>query len=180
VDRTYSHYHYDGTRLGITRSFEEALATDHHLVYASMYMDQIRQYLKYFDSDSLHCLLLDDLKVRPKETLAEISTFLGVDPAAAGSSLLENSADEHFVRMHSTQKLRRLPGASLLADHLPRSWRDSAFRWFKRSAAYSWIADKQTLPPMHPATRQRLLEQFAVPNQELAEYLHRDLSAWVV
>ena len=181
VDRAYSHYDYDLTRLGKHWTFEEALARNRSLVYASLYMQQIRQYLSLFDRSRLLCLLLEDLKANPEETLSRVWQFLGVAQRYGAEHLLsENSADEHFVRVQTTQKLRALPGVSFLADRVPKAWRDSVFRQFKRSPIYRLITRQHNLAPMLPETREWLLQRFAQPNRELAEFLQRDLSGWSI
>lgn len=179
VDRAYSHYDYDTIRLGMRMTFEEAIEQDDRFVNVSMYMQQIRQYLRHFNRDSFLFLLFDDLVANCEDTVSQITEFLRVSPLEPSNCrFVANSGDEHYVRMHTTQKLRSIPGVSRLADGLPRSWRDFVFRFFKRSPGYRLIARRHKLPVMHRETRQRLLNLFEKPNHELAEFLNRDLSAW--
>jgi hypothetical protein len=48
----------------------------------------------------------------------------------------------------------------------------------KSSSYAKSVAKEYKAPPMLPETRQMLLEYFSKPNQQLAEFLGRDLSHW--
>jgi predicted DCC family thiol-disulfide oxidoreductase YuxK len=180
VERTYSGYDHLMVRLGAKLTFEDALTKHPGLLSASMYMQQIRQYLTHFDRKDLLCLLLTDLVTSTEETLNTVCRFLGIRSATLDLVSLDNSGREHFVRQHTTQRLRKIPGVSFVTDRVPRPWRDAAFGGFKASPVYRWIAQRHQLPTMSPKTRQRLLGIFEKPNQELAEFLERDLSHWAV
>jgi len=142
-------------------------------------MEQIKQYLRYFDQNRFLFLFLADLAAKPEETLARVWRFLGVDPCPASAGVrVVNSAVEHYVRAHTTQKLRSIPGVSRLADAVPRRWREGAFRWFMRTRVYRWVARRHRPAPMLPQTREQLLARFREPNLELASFLKCDLTSW--
>ena len=184
VDRAYSHYDYFfhmnfSHMMEKKMSFEEALECDKRFVNESMYMMQIKQYLRYFSRESLLPLLLDDLATNPSKTVSKVWQFLGITACPLeDSSCTANTGEEHYIRLQTTQRLRTIPGMSQVADVLPRSWREGAFRLIRLSPVGRYIAKRDKLRPMRPETRQRLLRLFKQSNHELAAFLNRDLASW--
>jgi hypothetical protein len=179
VDRAYSHYHYFLNMMQKKMSFEEALERDNRFVNMSMYMMQIQQYLRYFSRESLLLLLLDDLATNPSKTVSKVWHFLGISACPLeDSSCIANTGEEHYVRLQTTHRLRSIPGVSQVADALPKSWRDGAFRLIRLSPVGRHLAKRYKPPPMRPETHRRLLRLFEQPTHELAAFLNRDLANW--
>ena len=179
VERAYAHYAHH-MRLKVTMTFEEALSRSTIYVDCSMYMRQIDRYLRYFSKDSFLFLTLDELKAAPANTLAKLEAFLGIEPM----DLLErgrihsNERHSEFIRHHTTQKLRQLPGGALVAYALPEEWKNRIHDWIAGSAVASLLRKKHPIRAMLPETRTSLLRHFAEPNHRLAEFLNWDLSTW--
>ncbi len=189
VDRAFSHYKHN-MRTGVRMTFEEALASREDLyrgwdgrgyLECGKYVQQIKQFLNYFPRDSFLFLLYDDFAASPEAPLEACQRFLGVEvrDLLADGIVHSNMGDgEHYIRHHTTQRLRRLPGSRALADALPPKFRESAFRMVRNSPIGRHLAKKAEVPPMKPETRSELLKYFEKFNQELAEFLGRDLSDW--
>jgi hypothetical protein len=89
-----------------------------------------------------------------------ISRFVGVDDRPGGPRA--PMAKNRFV----TFRFRKLRGS---IRRLPGPLRRVATRLNVRYSSY---------PPMPPQVRAELLERFAEPNEALAAWLGRDLTAW--
>lgn len=86
VERAISHY-IEHVSQGIeSRSPAEALGdpdeTRNLYVAASLYAQQVRQYLKFFPASGLLIIEQDELRDGSEPTLDRVFRFLGVDPAA--------------------------------------------------------------------------------------------------
>lgn len=184
ADRAYSHYRHR-MRLNVPRmTFEEALASDAMFVDSSNYIMQIEKFLERFPRESLRCVLLDDLKRSPGETLDGLQRFLGLTPAdlTAESEVEANTAEaaggDDYARQRLGAALRKAPFAHALARTLPPSLRNSLRDAYVRSPLGRRKAKEYKPSPFLPETRARLIESFIEPNRRLAEFLGRDLSFW--
>lgn len=180
VERAYSHYAHH-MRLGVTKSFEAALEESSIYVDCGMYMAQIARYLRWFPRESFLFLLSEDLRADAGATLLAVQRFLGLkalDLTSGGLLTANQSGPDHFIRSRTTGRLRAVPGMSALIDRIPRRWREGIHAAIKRSPIGRRLQQGFVLPPMLPATRQRLLTLFEPANRELADFLGRDLGAW--
>jgi hypothetical protein len=179
VDRAYSHYAHQ-MRLGVTATFEQAMRRDHSLIDCGLYMAQIRRFLRHFARDSFLFLLLDELKQQPAETMARVQRFLdlSVMPLTDEPIVANRSGDEHYIRQHTTRRLRRIPGLSALAERMSPSSRQALYELIHRSPVGRCLSRRHRLPAMLPETRTELLRRYERPNRELEAFLGRDLSHW--
>ncbi len=181
VDRAFSHYAHH-MRLDISMTFEEALDKDSIYVDCSLYLRQIERYLRFFPKESFLFLDFDELRNEPAEALGAIQRHLSVeerDLSPQGESIVANpGGSDHFIRERTTQRLRKIPGVSLLADALPRSWRDAGYGLIKRTGFGKKLDQDGRVSPMKPETRAQLLELFEEPNQELERFLGCTLPKW--
>jgi hypothetical protein len=174
VDRAYSHYWQNRALGKEPLSFGAAVSAeperlrtaglDLRLRYSYLdrgrYLDQLKRVTERFSRSALHVLLFEDLRDTPTATYRGVCQFLevsaSVDPPNLGDAL------NPFVTFRSRwlrQVSRRFPGPL----------RRVAGRINARTEEYE---------PMDPALRADLLDRFAAPNAELAQWLGRDLRAW--
>lgn len=191
VDRAYSYYvqriktaQNTKVQLEVTETFEESIARDPRFLESSDYLLQIEQYLKVFPRESMLLLMMEDLTLKPAETLQQICRFIGVDdqvdliqsqPVAVN---VARTHEEWFLRSRITAPLRAVPGISAAAALLPQSARDRAYRMLKKLPQSQQVAQKYVPAKMKPETRVALLAKYEPLNQKLAEFLDRDLSHW--
>jgi hypothetical protein len=73
------------------RSFRAALAAlrGNPYVDASRYHVQLEQFWKHFPAAQVHLVVLEDLLRAPRQALLGVWEFLGVDPAASGTTAAE-------------------------------------------------------------------------------------------
>ena len=179
VDRAYSHYAHH-MRLGVTKSFERALAQDEIYVDCSLYMKQLERYLRFLPRELILPLLTQDLQERRRETLEQVQRFLDVpvEPIAEPPINANVSGSDHFIRRYTTGLVRRLPGSSAVVGRVAPQTRQRAFQWIKRSPVGRLLARGHRLPPMTPQVRAMLLARFREPNRELEAFLGRSLAHW--
>ena len=181
VYRAYSHYGHD-MRPGVTMSFEEALQRYPVYVNVSLYMSQIHRYLRFFKRDAFHFLLLEDLQEAPVQVLQGVQSFLGLDIQNLVGKDAELRANVggagHYLWFEMMSVIEAHPILLNVKRLIPESIRKLMFSGLKRSPIGQRVMDSYQLPPMKKETRQRLLDVFQKPNEELASFLSRDLSIW--
>ena len=169
VTRAYSHY-WHAREKGPEKSatFEEALEREPRKLLrskdgkpaVSSYVDRgryLEQLLPIADAvgrDRLHVLLMDDLTDQPQESTRSIFRFLEVDPSPADR--ISVGVANAFGGGESSRQ----------GEARDRPERD---RGELPTGRY---------PPMAAETRERLRETFEPLNQQLGEWLGRDLSHW--
>lgn len=184
TERAYSQYKHR-MRLNVPRmTFEEALEHDAMFVDTSTYIMQIEKFMERFPRASLQCVLLDDLKAKPRETLDDLQRFLGIEPldlTAAGpveANKAEEAAGSDYARQRLGATIRSIPFAKTMKSWLPSGARESLREAYVRSPLGQRKAREYQPSPFLPETRERLLRRFEEPNRRLAEFLGRDLSMW--
>ncbi len=127
----------------------------------SNYADQLRIWREAFPPEQMRVLIYEtDVAERSRQTLAEVSHFIGVDNGHAF-----DAAEE---RVHAGLHTRP---AILTAQMRPRSLSRHLAERVDRLGQASPIR-------LSPETDQRLREHFRPMVQDLARILGRDLSAW--
>jgi hypothetical protein len=190
VERAYSFYVHrlKGARhkpeLAVPNTFEEAIEQQSEFLDSSYYLQQIEEYLQFFPKESFLFLLMEDLIKNPVGTVNQVFNFIGADPQVdlnSDSPIVANKASDNpawFVRSQLMSPFKALPGAKAIGSLLPKNFKNLAYQAIERLNYDSWVKQQYLPPPMLPETRQKLLAQFAEPNQKLAEFLNRDLSHW--
>lgn len=173
IDRAYSHYWLRRARGKEAREFEEVVAAEVGRTIAApeesvsdsyldrgRYLGQLRRVLAHYPRESLHVLLLEDLRDSPGGAFASVCRSLGVDDSFVPPNL--GLAMNPFMEFRSTRLRTRTRHASPLLRRL-------VGRLNGKRASY---------PPMAPSLRADLEAYFAAENAALADWLQRDLSAW--
>lgn len=129
------------------------------------YAQQLKRYLALFPRSQLKVLLFDSLCKNPLALIAEVASFIGVDP--------EFEIVDKAPRMVATPRaglpLLRWAQALHIRHLIPESLR-------------SWLAEflgrYSSKPAMSPAIRSWLVEHYHEHNRELERILEKDLSHW--
>ena len=179
VERAYSHYCHH-MRLEVTMTFEEALSQNSIYLDCSLYASQIDQYLRFFREEAFLFIVFDDLVIDPQSVMTKVENFLNIGTADVvnGSKCHENERHQEFVSFHSTGRIRRLPGGSIIADAIPSTLKRPIHGFIRRSVFGRNLAKKHMIPPMLPETRKALIEMFREPNEMLSSRLGRSLGFW--
>ena len=192
IDRAYSFYLHrlKGARhkpeLAVLKTFEKTIAQQSEFLDSSYYLEQIERYLQFFPRESFLFLLLEDLYQQPAATLKKILRFINADPnidLIQDGLVKANKANDHpewLVKKQLMAPLKAIPGVGLLSKILPVEARDRAYSIVKKISYQKWQERQYVPPAMESATRDRLLNLYHQPNQELANFLNRDLSHWSI
>jgi Sulfotransferase domain len=190
VDRAYSFYVHrlKGSRykpeLAVSKTFEETIQQQSEFLDSSYYWEQIERYLQFYPRESFLFLLMDDLIQNPDRVIKQTLEFIGVDPqydSGQATPIVANKASDNpewFVRQQLTAPLKNIPGIQQIKSLIPKDLRDRVYQVLKQWKYKSWAETQYRPPAMLPETRQTLLDKFRQPNQQLAEFLDRDLSHW--
>jgi len=139
-------------------------------VAQGLYHRNLTRYLSFFDRSQLKVVFLEDLEARPDEVVAEVFSFLEVDPSV-GVDTSEKLTQSGVPRQKLVHWLLsdRNPVKQRLAPLLPKRVKKAVRQM--RSANL----DKQT---MSRSDRQALAPHFEEDVDRLAQLLDRDLSHW--
>lgn len=152
---------------------EEGFSFDYFYVDRGLYSRQVEAYMEAFTF--VKVMLLEDLKEKPEESLAQICNFLGVDEHFVFSKEEELNASyeprwkalSRLITMESKTKFRIL-------NQLPESWRHSIRQQFQ-----DWNSKRTASMKLNPATRKRLVDFYTPDILKLQGLIHRDLAAWM-
>jgi hypothetical protein len=184
VERVYSHYQHLQRGHKIELTFKDYIQKNSVCIDTSYYIKQINYYLDIFPKESFLFLLMEDLINHPESTLRNICKFLEIDEHASlisGEQVTANNSKTHFkdtIRQRITSPIRALPFVETLKDTLPQQWRDFAYNLLQNSFYGNQIKQQYLVSKMNDETRKWLLDKFQLSNQELSEFLNRDLSTW--
>jgi hypothetical protein len=167
IDAAYSAYWkaYSADERTRRMTFEQKLEKEPRLIAGGRYAEQLARYLALFPRERIHVIVYEQLVARPEAEFRRLFRFLGVA--------------EDFVSPYMTQRINASGmknGRSRLLRYAHRLF----FRYIEIPSIAGWIERINFLPipPMAPATRQRLQQEFAGPNAELESLTGADLSAW--
>ena len=151
------------------------LGTQKMLFYhdVAAFTEQVQRYFDTFGRESVHVIILDDLKSDPARIYRETLNFLGVDPDFEPEFLISNQ--EH-TKIRFTGLLPVLSIASVIA--LRRNLLSRAFGKLFYWPLLRWNKQKVTRSPMPDQLRKRLKAEFAPEVERLSELLGRDLRYW--
>jgi hypothetical protein len=170
ADRAYSDW------IGVVRSGLESKPADEAIRPGSRYVEWgcysrlLEPYFARFPRERIHIVLFEDLARDPAAVMAGIYRFLGVD-----SRFVPDVSRRHNEsRIPRNRKLNRV--WQTLRRLQPLSFRapSSLIRWHQRLLERTYTAP----PPVDPALRARLLEQYRDEVDRMEALLDRDLDAW--
>ena len=173
VDRAYSHYWMNQALGKESLSFTEALAQESERIARGArradysYMDRgryVRQLLDvsaHYPREQLHVVLFDDLERNPLETYRDVCRFLRIDA-------------DHVPRKLGTAVNRFVTFRSLDVWRSARERNPLARRVLERANTRR----RSSYPPLEPAVRMALAEEFEADNRALEGWLGRSLAGW--
>jgi hypothetical protein len=139
---------------------------------AARFTDQIRRYFEVFGRENVHVIVFDDFIQDVARVYAGVLGFLGVCPDFQADLKVANPSK--YIRNPSVRSFIRSDYVRVVARTLlPHPVRIKLYRMVD-----SANTRYQQRPPMDPALRRRLQEQFAPEVARLGTLLERDLSHW--
>jgi hypothetical protein len=137
------------------------------------FTEQLERYFEVFGRDRVHVMLTDDMQRDGAAVVRGALEFLGVDPSLAAPPPRSN--ENRRVRSPWLQRLIFAPKLLLpLAPFLRRFPLVRAVR----TKMLDINSEAKPRPPMDPALRAQLIDEFTPEIERLGGLIGRDLSAW--
>lgn len=137
------------------------------------FAEQLERYFEVFGRDRVHVMLTDDMQRDGAAVVRGALEFLGVDPSLAAPPPRSN--ENRRVRSPWLQRLIFAPKLLLpLAPFLRRFPLVRAVR----TKMLDINSEAKPRPPMDPALRAQLIDEFTPEIERLGGLIGRDLSAW--
>ncbi|MEL7449691.1 MAG: sulfotransferase domain-containing protein, partial [Pseudomonadota bacterium] len=189
VERGYSHY-LDMVRSTLEEeSFERALELEPERVAAGgpmrwrryfgdgLYASQLAPWIDAFGRASLLLLLTEDLRARPRETLSEVFTFLGLrDDVEIDVTHRANVAAQYSSKTAARLVNRPTRMKTLAKRVLPAKLTRSIRNWLENRFRRSIEGHEK--PPLTNEVVSMLRQRYHDDITELERLLNRDLSHW--
>lgn len=138
------------------------------------FAEQLERYFEVFGRDRVHMMLTDDMRRDGAGVVSGVLEFLGVDPALAAAPPKSN--ENRRVRSPIIQRLIFAP--KLLLPLAPYLRRFPLVRSV-RTKMLEMNSEAKPRPPMDPALRRQLIDEFRPEIERLGTLIDRDLSAWL-
>lgn len=153
--------------------FRDALETPHlwpSIVGAARYATHLERYAAIWPRKQLRVYLYEDYRADPRAVLRDLFTYVGVDPDAAidVSRRRNETVAPRFLHLHALR--RRLFGSVSPSRWLPASVREALRRVYRA---------RRSERTMGTADRGMVIEYYRQEILRTAEFLGRDLSAWL-
>ena len=163
-------------------SFDDHLIFGPELLTAGgMYLDQINEYLKYYDSSSMYFMIFEEFIANPLEELRKLYLFLGISSEFISenfSEVRENISGDHFKSLATVsciEKIKKVPFVSKAINVLPKQISSKGRRLVNSFIIKKGI-DKNYIPEkMSSKAKNHLTKLYMKPTVQLSEFLDRDL-----
>lgn len=137
-------------------------------VARGLYLRQLERLARLLGPQRVHVVLLDELASDPEGTFAGVCRFLGIDESARPENL---GARENPYHQWRPAWLWRFMVHHRIFDRMPQRFA----RWL---ALDVMAPTAHPVPPIDPATRERLDAFYAPHNRALEAWLGRELPGW--
>jgi hypothetical protein len=138
------------------------------------FAEQLERYFDVFGRDRVHVMLFDDLTRDGTAVVKGYLEFLGLDPGLAAAPPTANASRR--VRSARLQRFIFMP--RFLMPVAPLLRRFPLVRAV-RTKLLQMNSETKSRPPMDPALRRQLLDEFAPEIERLGRLIDRDLSGWL-
>ena len=142
------------------------------VIERGLYLKHLRRFREHFDRSQMQVLLSEELKNDANRALRSVFSFIDVDEAYSPGATEKRNITRCMAHSRVYQLLRAAwqPFKEYLED----------VETIKgvRSQVRSFFFRREDKPSMRPEDRAYLHDVYRQPNQQLAEWLGRDLSHW--
>lgn len=177
VNRALSHYKMEVRAGRETKNFDKALMSEEDRIekgiyekkYFSyktrgLYLKQIERFLKYFNRNQMHFVILEEMKNNPENVMKNIFTFLEVDPGIKLS------------RIHKSPRYVGKMPLSLKENYMFKNSPLGKIKFFRR--AHDLFFTKYSKDVMDKETESMLYDYFKDANKNLFKFLEIDNMYW--
>lgn len=192
VRRAYSSFWYAKRRgWDDARTFEQAVEResshpadpwltdrDRLHLHVGVYRPHVQRLFDTFGRDRVHVFLTEDLKGNAEQLCNTIFKAVGVDPGFR-PDLTKDHNTASAARSESAA--RAIAGVLKSKNPIKRAARRLIPHGLARRTRHALLTINEkpfTPPPMNADTERRLIDHFTPHNEQLADLIGRDLSAW--
>ena len=181
TDALYSLYHQAAKEYPVPDTFEAFLEKHPRYIEYGFYYSHIRRFLDRFPAERIHTILYDDICIDPNRVLTSLSHFLDIAPVFEPSLVISRVNVRQVPRYRlvrdvlggTTEFMRMNPAANRLKGFLNRLGLHHMVNWIQAKNLRSAPS-----VPLREDTRTWLLEAYEPHNQQLGEWLGKDLNHW--
>jgi hypothetical protein len=174
IDRAYSDYcmllRRGAVSSDIDRHLDPRKADNSRFLTGGFYLSHVERYLELYPVEALLLLLFEDVRSDPKNQVARVLKFLGLDAKAAAVPIDEKIKDKNAPVLSPTLRRMFRPLKPVVAP-----FRDS--KYFK--AIRGAIARQTPYPPLTESLKDRLADFYRADATGLGKLMGRDLSVWL-
>ena len=174
IERAYSDYCmlYRRGSVGadIASYLGPQLSTEPRFLEDSLYFKHLSRFLDWYPASQLKVLLYDDIRRRPEQIIAEITTFLDLPQLPQPRPLVPNANVKSAALLPLPLRLALAPAKKWVAPLRSRSW-------FK--AIHGKLAREIAYPPLTADLRASMRDRFSGDVEQLGILLGRDLGHWL-
>jgi hypothetical protein len=174
IERIVSQHQHLTEYAGERRPLDEAALDEDVYLSTSRYAMQADRYLERFPREQLHVVVLEQLRRSPREELAKVFEFLGVDPDVS-TGVFDKSfgrADQRRKGPAVVDKVRGNGAYRRVRQLVPSGARDAVWRAVTRPSA----------PPepsvLSPQVRAEMLDRLRPDLERLPALLGADFDCW--
>lgn len=171
VQRAFSAYQLLHRDL-VGTSFEDACRTLEHLITRGLYAEQVDRLRRHFPRESVKIFLYDDVLQDPREVIAQLYRFLGVDPTFVPPSVKTIYNRVVFPKAQSVINRIGLGSGIRLLRRTPLG------NWIKKMHKIRGDTTNNPGESVDPRLVAELKAVFREDIVRLEELIGRDLSAW--
>lgn len=177
VNRALSHYKMEVRAGRETKTFADAIKSEEIRIVKGMYekkyfsyktrglyLEQIERYVKLFDREQMHFVILEELKNNPENIMKNIFDFLEVDPGIKLS------------RIHKSPRYVGKMPLSLKENYLFKNSPLGKIKFFRR--AHDLLLTKYSEDVMNKETETMLYDYFKDANKNLFNFLGTENKYW--
>ncbi|MBZ0180746.1 MAG: sulfotransferase domain-containing protein [Melioribacteraceae bacterium] len=177
VNRALSHYKMEVRAGRETKNFADALNFEEERILKGLYekkyfsyktrglyLEQIERYLKFFDREQMHFVILEEMKNNPEKVMKRIFNFLDVDPGIK------------LTRIYKSPRYVGKMPLSLKENYIFKNSPLGKIKFFRR--AHDFLLTKYSTDVMNSETEFLLYDYFKVPNENLFNFLGIENKFW--
>ena len=183
IQRALSNHRHEvrvGHFTGAELSFEAGLKNNPMYIDQGRYASHLKRWLRYFPSEQILVLLMDDIEKDPSACAKKVYEFLGVDPAFEPTELLERFNKSYANRSRkllgikeALYNLTRMPGGGWIWKAATSLGLRNLYRNVNK------VSSELVIPAPAERTLDELRSEFLPEVRELSELIGRPLDSWL-
>lgn len=180
VERLYSQYWFQRQQGQLLPEFEQMVQSSHpkmkRYINTSSYHIHLQRYLDVFPREQVSVFLLDDLRDDPQNFMRDVYETIDVNPEYVQPNLNRPRNKTGTVRVAPFQRILKRVGPIIMQKDL----HPQLFTLLKKTRSTIWNLNTNSYryPPIEPALRQGLVEEFEDAICYVERFLNRSLPAW--